>query len=212
NLLTLRADDTARIRDVARPLAVKRARDLVRRRQLVIDAGVDPVRRTVERVGKAQLARSGIRARCLRGWPQRQELLCDRTDLRTRDPVERNHRGRPGDVNLLARVQTGARTIEAGRAQPRQITGSEGRTRYRDSGDGKTSIRTNPLVIGKEEQLVPDDRAADGAAKFVLIERVLRPAAIFEIVTRIEPVVAVVHVGRSAKRIRPRLRDRDEDA
>ena len=70
-----------------------------------------------------------------------------------------------------------------------EIAGAESCVRNRVSDTGCAAMVPYQLQVEEEKQLVLEDRPADGAAEFVVGERVLPLGRIFEVVTRIQLLV-----------------------
>ena len=205
-------EEVADVRNAPAPLAMKDAEDLIRRRELIVDPRVDAVQRILRGQREAQLARSRISAGRRRLRPDVQELSGYRADLARGNPIERHGCRRAGKSYLLARVRAGPRRIEVRRAQRRQVARTERGIRHDDAGHGITGVDAQPLIVAEEEQLVADERTADRAAEFVLIERVLRLRWVLEIVPCVQLIAAVVQIARSMERIRAALGHGNQNA
>ena len=80
-----------------------------------------------------------------------------------------------------------------------------GRTWFSRGGAGELDVVHLALVIGVEEQLVLDDRAADGATKLLVADLLLTGRIEGEEVTRREELAAAIEVGRTMEVVRTGL-------
>ena len=63
------------------------------------------------------------------------------------------------------------------------------------------SVVDNVFVVEEEEKLLPDDRAADGAAKFVEVDNRCRRVRTEGVVVRVQRRILEVLIGRTVKPI-----------
>ncbi len=132
------------------------------------------------------------RAGCVRlGIELRQDVARDRVDTAVGNDVAREG-------------LTGRRVVDDAR-QLGEVAGPHGQRR--DRGQCRHALRLAvTLIVTKEERLVLEDRAAQGAAELILFEVRLGPArAVVEEVVGIERVVPHELEGAAAQLVGPRL-------
>src|SRR5439155_21569873 len=102
--------------------------------------------------------------------------------------------------------------VAGGRGELREVAGEHGRRRHERDVRRRTHARGGSLIRGKEEQLVLDDRAAEGAAELIAFQPVVQLLAVGtdggEGADGVEPMVTEEFERIARETVRPRLRDR----